>query len=206
MAVAAAAFRIFIPCRTIALIRMDPRNAKTAPDGKSITVLAQEKTDFGRGLSTLVLRDMPDRALSPMRLFLTLKGRAVGLGCEDALFCSARGFAYKRSDVIGKALKALLAAAGIPPMYLPYSIRHALINELYASGLDEKQVNAYTGHSNNHHTTLNFYYHLDKQWVGNKLAAVGKPSIETTPMTDEVIKAILADEAQEDGDDQEVEE
>jgi site-specific recombinase XerC len=195
MGLAAAALMIFVPCRPIALIRNDPRTAKYDPDGKSITVMAQEKMDFGRGRTMLVLRDIPDPAFSPMRHFISLHDRARRLNCEEALFCSERGFPYKRPDVISKALKALLAAAGIPNVYLPYSIRHALINELYAAGLDEKQVNAYTGHSHNYHTTLEFYYHLDKQWVGNQLAAQANTLPETVKLTERVIHTILADEA-----------
>ena len=55
--------------------------------------------------------------------------------------------------------------------YTGYSFRHSMIQKLFDAGLDEKQVNAYTGHSNQSHTALNYYYHLDKQWASAKIAA-----------------------------------
>jgi hypothetical protein len=47
-----------------------------------------------------------------------------------------------------------------------------MINELINSGMDEKQVNAYTGHSYNYHTAFKWYYHLDPNWAGSKLVPV----------------------------------
>jgi site-specific recombinase XerD len=91
--------------------------------------------------------------------------RALSQGCEDALFCSKRGVPYTSTDPIGKALVQLLHDMGIEG-YTGYSFRHALIQALFDAGLDEKQVNAYTGHSNKSHTALNWYYHLDKNWAG----------------------------------------
>ena len=90
-----------------------------------------------------------------------------------------------------------MTAAGIPEEYLPNSVRHAMINDLYGVGLEEKEVNAYTGHSNNHHTTLNFYYHLDKQWVGRKLAGRADQPVEISQLSEKVARSILSDEAEE---------
>ena len=64
----------------------------------------------------------------------------------------------------------LLGEAGIPSEYTAYSIRHALITALFEKGLKEVEVNAYTGHSNNTHTALTHYFHLDGKWVGSELA------------------------------------
>jgi hypothetical protein len=50
-----------------------------------------------------------------------------------------------------------------------------VITALFQAGFDEKQVYAYTGHSNNTHTALNYYYHLDRAWAGKTLAELGKP-------------------------------
>jgi hypothetical protein len=33
-------------------------------------------------------------------------------------------------------------------------------------------VNAYTNHSNNSRTGLNFYFRIDRAWVGSKLATL----------------------------------
>jgi site-specific recombinase XerD len=128
--------------------------------------MSREKTDFGRGQTVLLLRDDEIEILSPRFWFHFLHNKALQRGITNALFVSETGQAYTRSDSIGKALKQLLADAGIPGIYLPYSIRHALITYLYELGYNEIQVNAYTGLSPNYHTTIRFYYHLDKNAIG----------------------------------------
>jgi integrase len=70
-------------------------------------------------------------------------------------------------DNIRKFLAKILKDANIPEVYKPYSIRHVVITALFQAGFDEKPVKAYTGHSNNSHTALNYYYHLDRSWAGN---------------------------------------
>jgi integrase len=64
-----------------------------------------------------------------------------------------------------------LVDAGIDRKYPAYSIRHALITALFDAGLNESQVNAYTGHSHNAHTAATSYFHLNTKWVGHAIAA-----------------------------------
>jgi hypothetical protein len=172
MGIAAAVFMVFIPCRTIALIRIDPSQAVFNKVDNSCTVLAKEKTDAGNSKSKLWIREVQEQSLSPQYYFKLLYSRAKRLQCPKALFCSDRGRPYTRTDSIAKALVALLREAGIPPPYKSNSLRHATITSLFAAGLDEKQVNAYSGHSNNYHTALKFYNHLDLNWAGAKLVPI----------------------------------
>ena len=74
----------------------------------------------------------------------------------------------------------------MPSHYTAYSIRHALITALFDMGLTEVQVNAYTGHSNNAHTAVTHYFHLDSRWVGNDLEkTVSKEEEEALERDDE---------------------
>jgi hypothetical protein len=198
MGIAAAVFMVFIPCRTIALIRIDPRTATEHPVEKALTVMSKEKTDFGRG-QTVFLRDDDIRILSPRFWFNFLRDRARRLGTQTALFVSDKGQPYMKSDAIGKALKQLLHDVGIPDYYKPYSIRHALITYLYELGYSETQVNAYTGHSPNYHTTIRFYYHLD-------MNAIGKKITELVEIPEKAQRTIEADEEEEDNNQDEGEE
>jgi integrase len=159
-----------IPCRPIALISIDPTRAQLRTHGEGVVVLAREKTDFGKGLTSLIIREEPETRLSPYYYFRLLNNRSTNLGAPHCLFCSERGQPYKRADVIGKGLVRLLARMGVKG-YTGYSFRHSMIQALFDAGLDEKQVNAYTGHSNRSHTALDYYYHLDKQWAGAKIRA-----------------------------------
>jgi hypothetical protein len=198
MGIAAAVFMIYVPCRPVALIRINPTTATEHPTGTALTVMSREKTDFGRGQTVLYLRDNEFDILSCRFWFNFLHNRALNLGVKDALFVSETGHAYVCADSISKALKQLLADAGIPSIYLPYSIRHALITYLYELGLDETRVNAYTGHSPNYHTTIRFYYHLDKNDVANKIN-------DLIPISEQARRSIIADQENEEGDQEEEE-
>jgi hypothetical protein len=44
-----------------------------------------------------------------------------------------------------------------------------MITWFFSHGWSELQVNAYTGHSNNSHTALDHYFHLNKKWLGREL-------------------------------------
>jgi hypothetical protein len=58
MARTAALFMIFIPCRPVAMIRMDCARARRAEPERFLVVPAKEKMDKGRGYTELVLRKM----------------------------------------------------------------------------------------------------------------------------------------------------
>jgi hypothetical protein len=177
---AAAMFMVFVPCRPCAMVRMDTSKAWVRKTDGAIIVPAQEKTDYGKGVTELVFRKADEKRLSAAYFYEVLDERALSLGCENALFCSDKGIPYSSPDVIGKSLVQVLQDMGVPG-YTGYSFRHSLIQALFDAGLDEKQVNAYTGHSNTAHTVINWYYHLDKQWAGQKirtLSAEAKRAIE----------------------------
>jgi hypothetical protein len=192
MATAAVAFMVFGPCRPIALIRADPTLARPDPTSNAILVPIQDKTDHGHNKSMLCIRDLPQKYLSPRFWFDFLSERSARLGCPHSLFCSNLGRPYVRTDAINKAGKALLGRARIHPAYGFYSTRHSMISKLYTLGFDEKQVNAYTGHSNNHHTTLNFYYHLDTAWLGSKMASACETAA-LLPVSSPALNTLLAD-------------
>ena len=190
---------VVYPGRANALLTIDPSKAKTRGDGKSLVVLAREKTDFGRGLSSLIIRDAPEERLSGVYFFHLLVDRATSLGVFHSLFCSERGVPYTSADVLYRALVRLLFRMGITG-YTGYSFRSSLIQALFDAGLDEKQVNAYTGHSPRAHTAVQFYYRLDKQWAGEKIRA--RPT-DRIPISEKTRKAIR--ESQENNEEEEEE-
>jgi integrase len=174
MGIAGAIFLVFVPCRTIALIRIDPTTAVADNEEDSLSVITKEKTDRGGTQSRIWIRNMHLKAISPRYYWNVLVRRGKRLKCPNALFVSDAGKPYMRSDSIAKAMRDIMTEAGIPNKYNPYTIRHAMINALINAGLDEKQVNAYTGHSYNYHTAFKYYYHLDPNWAGSKLAPVSE--------------------------------
>jgi hypothetical protein len=91
MARTAVLMMIFIPCRPVAMIRMDWSRVRWIEAGSVLLVPAQEKMDRGRGYTELVIRKIEIEALCPLRHALLLKQRAEGLGTNDSLFCSDDG-------------------------------------------------------------------------------------------------------------------
>jgi integrase len=137
-----------------------------SPDGSSVELIAKEKTNYGKGSTAFLIRRGPVPNLCPLLAYRTIKSRAAAKGLVGTLWGSKSGVPYKQAAALSRLLKDLLKAAGIPPMYTASSIRHALITELFNRGLKEQEVNAYTGHSNNAHTALTNYFHLEENWVG----------------------------------------
>jgi hypothetical protein len=199
MATTTIIFMIFVPCRPIALLRIDPTKARKDPHSDALLVPAKEKTDRGRDNSVLCIRSLPNKYLSPRFYFDYCSQRSNDKGCPNHLLCSNTGHPYKRTDNLCKAGKACLGRAKIPAGYGLHSVRHALIQWLYAHGYSEVEVNAYTGHSNNFHTTLKFYYHLDKAWLGRKIADSSTPELQTVslPAQQAMLKEALSSNEEE---------
>jgi hypothetical protein len=189
---APAEFVVFVPCRPIALIRMDVQRARVRHSDNAIIVPAQEKTDSGRSRTELVFRPSSNPRTSTRYFYDILLRRAQGLGVLDAIFCSERGKTYKRSDSICNALKYLLEQCMDVHGYTAYSFRHSMMQALFHAGLNEMQVNAYTGHSNRSHTAVNYYYHLDKVWAGEKIRGTDR-----VPLTPDAQRVILAEGSEE---------
>jgi hypothetical protein len=137
MARTAALFMIFIPCRPVAMIRMDCARARWAEPERVLVVPAKEKMDKGRGYTGLELRKMDNESLCPLHHYLLLQRRARGLGTDGSLFCSEDGKPYARLAQLSRLLKQLLGRAGIDRRYPVYSIRHALIMAVFNVGLSE---------------------------------------------------------------------
>jgi hypothetical protein len=101
MGLAVAVFAAMVPCRPIALIMIDPTRVKARNDGQALTILAHEKMNFSRGLTSLTIRKEPEERLSPWFYFTLLARRSRRLRCPNVLFCSNRGQPYARADVLG---------------------------------------------------------------------------------------------------------
>jgi hypothetical protein len=182
---AALLFMIFIPCRPVGMLRMHAAESRFSSDGSSIEVPTKEKTNSGKGSTILLIRKGPVSNLCAVNVFTRLKTGAIARGVTDSLWCSDKGMAFKQSSAISKLLKGGLKKAGVSVSFPAYSIRHALITYLFDQGLSEIEVNAFTGHSNNSHTALTHYFHLDKKWMGSQIALA-------TMVKDPVIERVIA--------------
>jgi hypothetical protein len=160
MARTAALMMIFIPCRLVAMIRMDWSRMRWIEGGSVLVVPAKEEMNKGGGYTEVVIRRIGIEVLCPLRHALLLKQHVEALGTNDSLFCSDDGKPYATSAQLSRLLKQLLVDAGIERKY----------PALFDAGLNESQVNAYTGHSHNAHTAATSYFHLSTKWVGHAIA------------------------------------
>jgi hypothetical protein len=142
---------------------------KWAEDGNSVEVPTREKTNHGKGQTVLVIRRCSVANWCPLTCYLLLKEQARARGVWNSLWCTEQGELYTQPSVISREVKAVMVKAGIDRHFPTYSARHALITFLLRLGFSEVEVNAYTGHSNNSHTALSHYFHLDGNWAGRKI-------------------------------------
>jgi hypothetical protein len=177
MARASTLFMIFIPCRPVGAWRIRLSTAKWAEDGMSVEVQAKEKMDRGKGAFMFLLHRGKIPNLCPVAVYVLLCKEAERRGLQDIPWGSEKGIPHKQPSAISRHVKLLLLEAKIPSCYATYSILHALITALFAKGLSEPEVNAYTRHSNNAHTDLIHYFHMDEKWAGNDLANFGDREI-----------------------------
>jgi hypothetical protein len=204
MARAAFLFMVFIPCRPVGMWRMDVTGEKWAEDESWVEVPAREKTNHGKEVTILVIRKGNIPNLCPLKAYRLLKSGAKQRGLRGALWCSELGVPYKQPSFISQLIKALLTAAGVPAHFPAYSVRHALITLLFALGWSEIQVNAFTGHSNNSHTALNHYFHLDEKWLGKEIERAVPQEVAVA--AEDVIKKDNRVERLENGEEPEAEE
>jgi hypothetical protein len=162
---------ISITCKPVAMIRMDWSKIRWREAGRVLVVSAKERMDRDRGYTELMIRQIEIEVLCPLCHALLLKQRAEGLGTNDFLFCSDDEKPRAQSAQLSRLPKQLLVDARIDRKYLAYSIRHTLITTLFDAGLNESQVNAYTGHTHNAHTAATSYFHLNSKWVEHAIAA-----------------------------------
>ena len=200
MARTAALFMVFVPLRPASMLRLDPATERSTPGAKSIEVQGHDKTDTKKGVTWVAIRQLEESCLCPLTHYRLLKAGAIRRGHQHTLWCTDAGTAFKRTDKILKMLKDLIHAAGVPDRFTGYSIRHATITALYRAKMSEVNVNAYTGHSCNAHTTLNYYYHLDKAWVGSSLAALTAQGVKQPELLEEALQDEVAREEEEEED------
>jgi hypothetical protein len=117
----------------------------------------------------LVIRSCKVANWCPLTCYRLLKEQSAARGALNTLWCTEQGKPYKQAAVISRELKGLLVEAGLDKSVPAYCARHALITFLLRLGFSEVEVNAHTGHSNNSHTALNHYFHLDGNWAGRRI-------------------------------------
>jgi site-specific recombinase XerD len=68
---------------------------------------------------------------------------------------------------------------GIPHPYTPYSIKTAVITDLFNHGFSKEQVSAFTGHSSNSNTPLKHYFDSTNNWLGHTLGNTEADAVGT---------------------------
>jgi hypothetical protein len=85
--------------------------------------------------------------------------------------CPPRGFRDLTTRDVSTAFKAIMAAAGIPPRYPAYSIRHATVTALFTRGASDEEVAAFGRWAPGSRVPRLFYFirATDGTWIGKKL-------------------------------------
>jgi integrase len=83
------------------------------------------------------------------------------------------------TNYIRAAFKSIMVAAGVPPHYTPYSIRHAVVTALFRRGASDEEVVAYGRWTPGSRVPRLFYFihATDGTWIGEKLLE-DQPSLQ----------------------------
>lgn len=151
------------------------------PAAHDIRALALIELLYGSGLRASELVSLPRHAIHPDRPFLILKGkggrermvpisdrarRAVALWAAhvpgDALWLFPSGKSHLSRVRLFQLVRALAAAAGIPPESVsPHVLRHAFATHLLGGGADLRALQAMLGHADI--GTTQIYTHVDSR-------------------------------------------
>jgi integrase/recombinase XerD len=136
---------------------------------------------YGSGLRATELVSLPRNAIAPDRPFLILKGKGgrerlvpisdraraavaahAALVPRDAQFLFPSGKGHLSRVRLHQLIKALAAAAGVPPERIsPHVLRHAFATHLLEGGADLRAVQTMLGHADI--ATTQIYTHVDSR-------------------------------------------
>lgn len=160
---------------------IEARIARDPPDPLDLRLAALVELLYGSGLRATELVSLPRNAVAPDRPYLILRGkggrermvpvsdraraavaawRAHAAGDTPWLFPS--GKSHLSRIRLFQLLKALAAAAGIPPDRVsPHVLRHAFATHLLEGGADLRALQAMLGHADI--ATTEIYTHVDSR-------------------------------------------
>jgi integrase len=163
---------IFSACRLAELGRMEiPEEATAEEESLTLKTITKQRQEQKQ---QIIMRRIPSSPLCPVtavRNWLNHRPTTP----HARLFCKIEegtrgGRELTTPDICRRFLK-VMKAAGIPPHYTAYSIKHAVVTRLFQLGATEEQIGAYGHWAPGSHTAQRWYNitTLEQDWLGAKL-------------------------------------
>jgi integrase/recombinase XerD len=157
------------------------RRGREEPGPATLRLTALVELLYGSGLRATELVSLPRHAIHPDRPFLILRGKGArerlvpisdraraavaehaALVPRDSLWLFPSGKAHLSRVRLHQLLKALAAAAGVPPERVsPHVLRHAFATHLLEGGADLRALQMLLGHADI--ATTQIYTHVDSR-------------------------------------------
>ena len=157
------------------------RRKREEGDAASLRIAALVELLYGSGLRATELVSLPRNAVSPDRPYLILRGKGdkerlvpisdraraavaewAALVPKDALWLFPSGKKHLSRVRLYQLVKALAAAAGVPPDRVsPHVLRHAFATHLLEGGADLRALQLLLGHADI--ATTQIYTHVDSR-------------------------------------------
>ncbi len=157
------------------------RRRREAPDAAALRLSALVELLYGSGMRATELVSLPRHAVHPDKPFLILRGKGskerlvpisdraraavaqwAALVPRDSLWLFPSGKSHLSRVRLHQLLKALAAAAGIPPERVsPHVLRHAFATHLLEGGADLRALQMLLGHADI--ATTQIYTHVDSR-------------------------------------------
>jgi site-specific recombinase XerD len=158
---------VFSVCRFPELTRLsvDPLNSSV----DRLTIITQMKQTLDERTS-ITLRPLENASICPfsvVRAWLDKTGE-----CGNPLFVDPASRKPLKTRQIGTLVRRIFEAAGIPPIYGAYSIKHSVVSFLFGRGVEEWRINDFSRWAPGSHTATTFYRVAshDEEWLGYEIA------------------------------------
>jgi hypothetical protein len=161
---------IFTCCRIRDMFGIIPdRSIWESTDGS--IMLAMETKDGGGRLKFRTILPTKDPTIDPVATIREYWSRVCERKWSGAsFFYQEDGTTITTKELLStKFLTPYIRGAGIPPPHTPYSIKTAVITNLFNKGLSKEQISSFTGHSSNANTPLKHYFDATNNWLGYAL-------------------------------------
>jgi hypothetical protein len=158
---------IFSACRFPELTRLSVNPLATSTERVTFVTVTKTKPDERTPITFHRLRD---NSICPCSVVQTWLSRTGFTG--QPLFVDPTSREPLKQRAISANVKRMFEAAGIPPVYGAYSVKHAVVSFLFSRGIEEWRINEF-GRWSPRSSVASSHYRVqtkEQEWLGYEIA------------------------------------
>jgi hypothetical protein len=171
---------VFTACRPREVVNILADKIQHIAISKSLLIPTVVKSHRNT-ITNLQVQSLPDVQICPVSAISEWLERKKKFLNPSVFLYTQSGNPLRYAQLLSPPIRTVLTAAGVPPQFRPYSIKHAVISALFHLGCSRAEVNLFTGHSELADTAPAFYLKSIHRWPGFLLAEAPLGSPEALP-------------------------